>query len=574
MRVKRLIVFLILLLFISTGINETKVRTDPESSFMISSVDQDTVSQHNISSITFDHGCYLSGTSSLLDDSDQSGLKYRENITTFAGDVMNTTLETENNATSWYTSGNFAGVTATTTAPYEGSYAIEAEANGTGTAKLIYDNNTSNAWGFDATIANNYNFSIKAEIARFTLNEIRTYYTADKYGYTTPNIELGTSWQVINILVSDMTFVGVQIGDPINWVELTFTVQVGGSAKSIYYDSGGFYGSATGDIERHLDGYAKFTNIPAGYDHYTLNISAAHGINSSYQDSFFTEDATKWNDTTIVISNDPINAIEGTNAIKFVYDGLSNQSVIFDNGTGQNMQADFSDYTSHSIVLWGNTTFELAYARWFTDSDNYFYVDVAQTYTTTPTEYTVPLALYSTYGTPTRSNISWVEFGVDVLSNPDPLTIWADRFHLGTTETMRFEIDNNGEEAFLCEHTHLVGTWSSDEISLNKTKIIENGYNFTVLINDTLHAPDAFNTTLEIDYLFITMWNDTVTTTTDPGGGSGGSTTPTTTEPTDTTTFTIPTIEPGVNLVYLMLLTGAIVLVATIVVVLIRESRK
>ena len=256
---------------------------------------------------------------------------------------------------------------------------------------------------------------------------------------------------------------------------------------------------------------------------------------------------------------------------------MTNGSVIFDNGTGQNMQADFSDYNAHASYIWGNATFELEYARWYTDVNNYFYVDIAQEYTTTPTEYTVPLAFYSIYGTPSRSNISWIEFRLNTLDNSNPLTIWTDLFHLGTTESIRFVVDNNGEESYLCEHIHLNNTWSSTEISLNKTKLLENGYNFTLFLNDTLPSPDAFNTSFEIDYIFITMWNDTIpTTTTTTTEAGGGVVPPTTTTPITTNETTITTTLPyrgNTLLIDTILVVGAIAVIIAIVMILKRETK-
>ncbi len=473
----------------------------------------------HVTSFSLDHGVVVSGDITKLRVEDGDSLIFRETKSLFAGEQEITPLPTEDDADKWYTVGNFGSLDNVTTDPLVGSYCLEMVANGTGIAKLLFDNGTGNAMNFIAIDSAFINFSLRVSLPRFVLSEVRAYQTLISYAYIQTNINLDTNWQTYSLTRSDMTFEHIQLGDPINWLEFTFTVQTGGSEKSVFYDGGGFYGVEPDDVIRLGSGEILISNIPQGYDNYVLNITVTHFVDTDYGDLFFTDNADNWiAGTGVTLSNDDSVQIHGANALKIEYDPTQgNGSIIFDNGTSQNMQADFSAYDNHEVHSWGNTSFTVQSARWYTDSDNYFFVDVAVTYTTDSSiVYTLPLSLYSQFGSPSFSNISWVEFSWNNISNSAPLTAWMDGLYLTDSDKVIFSTDCDCEVTFESTHSHEeTGDfhWASTEIVLNYTRLVSAGFVVTTSMNDTKAFRDEFNTTILIDAFYITAWMDPTTTT-------------------------------------------------------------
>jgi len=528
---KQIILFVVLLIIISTPLITTSyflvmvddydsrifsddmARTGTsleivDSSSLADSVIMDSITQINATSINVDNGTLVNGSQSMLNDADETGMFFIEEKEVFNATQVATALETEDDADKWYVSGTFGSVISNNTAPYEGVHCLDCIVSSSGFASLFFDNDTTNAWNFDATNANKLNFSLKTDSPSLAvLTDVRTYYNATAYSYTNPYVYLTSSWQVLSVSVESMNLAGgVQIGDPINWIEFRFWFGAASVGQSVYFDSGGLYGPIIGDAVRSLHGYVEFENIP-DYDCYVLNISARQYVNTSYCDEFFSDDINDWSSTgDVVLTNDAANAQTGTNAMKFAYAGTSNVTVIFDNGTTKNMKADFSNHTAHSVSTWTDGTFTLEYARWYTNTTNYYYIGLDYEYTSTITPQLVPFSYYSEYGSPSWSNISWVEFSINNIDNPNALTIWNDHFHMTTAETIRFSSPLL-TDVYLSSHVHGTSSWDSGELEITHAVLDSHNYAITLLFNDTALGNDVFNTSIQIDYVYITAWN-------------------------------------------------------------------
>jgi len=493
-------------------------------------------------SLCVDNGTIVSGSLDDLRVADQSGVKIIETTGSFESSPLVAPFATEDDLDKWYAYGDVvASLTLTTTEVYDGSYALQLISSSTGYMYLVFDNGTSNQWGFDVIYMDVMNFTLMADNTRFVLDEVRLYSTSEKYWYYLPDVRLSSSYQVIEIYQSVFTPVGgIAETDLINWMEFKFEVKSGGVGKSVYFDSGGFYGPSTNQTLREIDGYIKFENIPVAYSNYVINVSARQYINSTYLDDFFTENASKWTGNNISVYEDTTNKHLGDKSIKFVFNGTSDATFIFDNGTGRNMQANFSLWDAHTYTLWGNDSFTLSYIRWYTDSDNYFYTILDKTYTTIQTDYFIPIGLYYEYGAPDKANISWIEFGINSTENSAPLTIWLDALELSTSETVEFYIVcGSMNESFITRCSHGDEIWNHMECSVTKSYLDAAGYTVIVYFNDTLEWYDNFNTVIEIDYAYINAWVELGTS-----GGGGGSYTHSTTTSTSVITSTTTVSQP------------------------------
>ena len=415
----------------------------------------------------------------------------------------------EDDTDKWALCGDFHSLTTDLNA-YVGTYSIEATLASSGTGCLQYHNGTAFAWNIDAGNCHRINLTARADVGgKVYLSQIRTHKTAGDYGYINSKIYLTTTWQEVEYSSADVSYVGdVEIGDPVNWMEFEF-INEQPVAREVFMDTGMLYSPAVGDPLRKFGGWFNFTSL-GHYDNYAVNITAWRVDDGASTEADFTEDAADWtaNSSVITISANASQAQWGTYAIQFDYDGTADANFFWDNATTKAANLDITDYRVLYFTLWGNRTFSVSSLKVCTDASNYFHIDLAANYSTTPTERYIPFSAMQQTGTPDKGNIDWMEVGITTTDVDGPTRIFIDHAFMNSYGAFRFKKEGKYSSEFRHAHDYI-----SDSVVLDAVQVRADGFVF-VELNDTLFADDAFNTTLMLDALFITAWN--------VGGGGGG----------------------------------------------------
>ncbi|MHA1288442.1 MAG: hypothetical protein ACTSPB_13645, partial [Candidatus Thorarchaeota archaeon] len=223
-----------------------------------------------------------------------------------------------------------------------------------------------------------------------------------------------------------------------------------------------------------------------------------------YKDDYFSENVTKWSGSTgITMSGSASSPVRGTNKMIATWDASQNATIWFDNAQNKNMQVDWSAYTVFKTYIWGNASFTLDYFRFYTDIDSYYEASLNVTYTTTTTEYIVPFGLFMSVGSPTRDNISWLEAGINNIENTYPVEIYFDDVRISNSDSMIIYSDCPSDGATEVYYDY---GWVTTTICLDTESIQRTG-SAIITFNDTLYVDDHFNTSFDIDTLYVESWN-------------------------------------------------------------------
>ncbi|MHA2022112.1 MAG: hypothetical protein ACTSWQ_00445 [Candidatus Thorarchaeota archaeon] len=431
-------------------------------------------------------------------------------------------IDTEN-IVNWTAEAGLSSISVDNTLVLEGTYSIKGVVDDKTNVEFEYDGDLD----WDVSQVKSYNISINHDHAA-TLTEIDLHYDSDTYWtFGTPIVLTKDTWNNLTLYLADFDPVGgMSINHHINSLSYHFTTTKAGTA--IYIDDCHLIGEETGDVVRRLSMDLQFSDLPQK-DNYQAKIVSRYVPDSSYENAFFTENSSKWDGSTgISMSEDTTDVQYGTYRIVATYDANQNSTIWFDNATSKNMQVDWSSYTVSKLYIWGNDTFSLDYVRWYTDTSNYYYLDVDIDYTTTAQEIITPLSLYSEFGSPSRDNISWIEFKINNIENTNPLEIYFDNGRISDSDSIDVYSDLTANGAQEITYTNL---WSTKTLTLDAEIIGRTGI-VSITFNDTLHVGDSFNTTFEIDAVYLESWNNAPSS----GGDSDSDDTTTTTEPTTSTT--------------------------------------
>lgn len=448
---------------------------------------------------------YGSGTGfSQLNTIDNSPDTFIEEKHVSTRDEFIAHIYAEDDLEKWNISGDMSNLVLNGSAA-DGVYSIKSTLAGSGTGQMQYQNGTAFAWNLDATYADTINFSVRASSANaIILNQVRTHLTADDYGYIDLNQYIPTSWLAVEFAAADVEFHGdVHIGDPINWLEWDFT-NAKTSARGIYLDAGMLHSPPAGALHRHFSSWFNITDMGA-FDNYVVNITAKRvSLGNPSCDALYSDNATEWNtnSSAVTISNDAENAQVGSHAIRVDYKANESASVWWDNATSKSAGLNLSEYRLVCFTLWGNRSTELAGLKLFTDNSNYFWVDLAVTYGTEPENFTVPISAMSLTGSPDLGNINWIETSANHTAVSEPTAFYLDNFWFSTGDVFRFRNHNEDYFDVFCCLGYATGT-----ITLDADIVAVDGF-AVIKLNDTLRIDDAFNTTIYIDALFITAWNN------------------------------------------------------------------
>jgi hypothetical protein len=466
--------------------------------------------QYNISDYTVYNGTYVSGIGNM-NVSDATNATFIEAKYTGPTTDSNITVHSDN-VTKWSIDGNFGTLIRDTAQDYDGDgYSIRASTtSSTGDARFIYDNGTTKTMGLDVSDMVKLNYTVRTEAVsnQIAFSIIRLHNSDTKYYTETFDINLlQDTWHVFENTYATVTSVGgMTSADSVNWIEWIFTPIK--NDKKIWIDAGTFFSQTAGVDQRLLNTSLQFSGI-ADFDHYVCNISAYRSCDTDYNDDFFSEDHVDWgSDASVTMSRDTTDVQLGTYRMIATYDASANATFWFDNQTSKNMQVDWTNYSLMGQTVWGNASFIIDYGRFYTDTSNYYHADVGVTYGTTPTELEVPYSVFTEIGSPSWDNISWIEWKINNIDNPNPVEVYFDHLYQSTGGKIYFdstsEIDAV-EQSLGHAHTYLNFT-----VTLNATEIQTNGY-VNITLNDAKRADDLTNTTVYIDLLQITAWNETNT---------------------------------------------------------------
>lgn len=474
------------------------------------------------------YGSYVDGINNLLLE-DQLTADFLETKYTVTGDTSNFAVDTDA-LSNWVATAGISSLSVDDSLYIEGTGSIKGVVSDKTNIEFAYDGNLN----WDVANVKEYNVSINCD-GETTITGLHLHYDDSTYWKYEPNLVIpANAWTNLTLDIADFTPVnGMSAEQAVN--ELAFHFTQASSNQIIWIDDCNLIGKQADDIERRMSLEFDFSGLPQK-DFYQAKIIGRYNFTSDYQDDFFTEDETDWSgDTGITMAKDGIDVQEGTYRMKAIYDASQNATFWYDNATTKNMQVDWSDYTLIHQWVWGNDSFVIDYGRFYTDENNYYHADVGVTYTTTPRLISVPLGVFTPVGSPSRSNISWIEWKINNIDNPNPVEIYFDDIHLTDADSISIYTDCPDNGAAEITHSHNV--WQTVTINLCADTIGISA-TATITLNDTLHVGDGFNTTFEIDTLYIESWNG--------GAVSGGpveTTTPTVTTPTTPTEREI-TVRP------------------------------
>ncbi len=455
------------------------------------------------------NGSYISGIGSMGASDGVNGT-FKETLHVIADDATTYDLDTDN-ATEWQNMGAISAVAADAVTTLSTSAIVATFNASTGDAKLHYDNGTSNSMNIPLLNIDSYNFSMRTDHSLVAIESIDLHYDSDTYFNTTFNTFLSTEWSNFTLHESDFVSVGGMTHHlEINYINFHFAPR---NMKKVWIDLVHLVGEASGSEHRELEGTISFSDI-ASRQNYVLNLSSTRDAAlHSYQDTFATESTFGWvsNDTNhLNIYNTTIN-YAGEGAIIFTWDGTTNCTATFDNGTTNNMQLDFSEANVESFHMWANNTNTvIAETRYFTNASNYFFTRISTHLTMDNTIHTnYALSLFQSHGSPSWANISYIEYDFNTYYSSVPTNVTLDEFEIGEGDDIVFYIIEDGEFTVYSIHSHGFYQNNTFVLSSSLSQEIRDTGKLTVYFHDT-HATDhdTTNNTLYIDLLIVTGWND------------------------------------------------------------------
>ena len=495
------------------------------------------------SSYTLTNGTLSAGSVANLATYDDTHMNFTESDATYAGDELIWDHGSEDDDASEFTYvGDCDAHTSETASPYSGTYYQEFTSNGTGTINVIWDNGTTLAAGMDLSLATIGNTSLSSNTETGIYDRISMHNSPTVYAYIDVNTALTDTWTPFEYTTAALTVVGGfnPIAQSVNYINLTFSNL--GNNKEIYLDAMFSRGNEAGETNRKLTMTYDFTGIPQGYDDYELQYSAQYirqeSPESNYTNGFWTDSLAGWSNTTnnIVISQDAVSDgdNEGDYAIKFVYDDLDNSTIIFDNGTSQDMQLDISNYDTMYFQWWAdNANFAAQGIRFYTNATNYYYINVAGNTTTTRTSAIMLFSYFTAYGSPSWTNVSWFEIYFNNTHAVGETTVWLDRAYFGTIDNIRVVTPSG-----LYEDLTASDECGNYTITLDNDQVADG--EVTITIVDLLSAPDYVNSKIIFDKMIIAVSTPSSTS----GGGSPQKEETTTTIPLVEQLFEDPIINP------------------------------
>jgi hypothetical protein len=510
---------------------------------------------HYYSSYTINtFGSYVSGIDEMT-AVDSVAAKFIETKHIVGDDATSHEIDTES-IVNWTAESGLSVIEAANDRVLCDSYSIKGTVDDKNNVVFEYDG------GLDWSTGDikEFNISINCDHST-TLTGIYARYSDTQYWEYGDTLVMTTGqWNNVTLETADFDPVG-RMSHDLTVNEFAFHFTTGANAKHIWLDCAHLIGKQAGDVKRRLSAEIQFDNLPHK-DNYQATIVGRYNRTSDYEDAFFTEDHNDWDGSAgITFSRDTTDVQEGTYRMVCAWDAVQNSTFWYDNATTKNMQVDWCHYQRIHQYVWGNTSFIIDYGRFYTDASNYYHADVGVAYGTTPTFVGVPRGVFQSVGSPSWSNISWIEWKINNIDNPDPVEIYFDYLRLTDADgiSVYSDVAGNGAE----EIVHLENAWQTKTIDLDASSIQLTG-SAIITLNDTLRIKDGFNTTLEIDALYITSWND------DTSGGDYVPPTPT------TPTTTIPTTTIPERKVIVRPFPVALVIVGGIVIILamVYEERK
>ena len=486
--------------------------------FIQADIDVASITQHHTTTYSLINGSYVSGINNMA-ALGGGNATFIETLSVVGADITDYNFVCDNK-TEWHSTLGItnASISNDTFNTLSGTAINFTFSVSVGEGIIHYDNGTSDTMGLDLAGIISLNFSLRSNSAQVAINKIDVHNTATKYWTVSIYTFLSTVWQNYTMLEGDwVSYGGITHSDPINYFSLHFAPK---NTKIVWIDLFNMIGEKSGDIHREISGVFTFSGLPSR-DYYALNLSVARSLyDTLYDDDFATETTFGWtsNDTNHLTIANGTDVYEGSGAVQFLWDGTTNCTATFDNGTTNNMTLDWSDFNAFEYHLWGNCSlFSFANTTFHTDTENYFYIDVARNVTTDKTvHYKLPFAFFNAHGSPSWSNISYINIDFNTKTSCSQSNSSIDDFRVAIGDDIAFSMVGNTVETWnVVSH---MGEFQNTTITLDSTltqSVKETGV-LTVMFNDTYHSHDVYNNSVYVDLLRVTSWNDIAQS------GSGG----------------------------------------------------